>query len=907
MNPSCSPPPQSPPMIPLASPSQSAKTQQYPENNVAQESSPTRVPITPVSSRQPPAPPTPPDSSSRNNSMNINTSLSPLQSKHQSLSPSQNMSSSISPRSSLASHSSPVNMPSLSSNLVNMSSLLSENGIVQSSAFNSTAHTSIPSFSGPNSAAFEFAYDHMFPESSDSQPSLSPDSLSQALPGSSRSSQPTPNIYINGLPPHFPEQELFALARPFGEVKSVRSFTRHVSDKPTGYGFVLYGDIESAERCIEGLRKYRNLHPSFSKQIHRIPGTSYAQNGAPLPPDFQDEDSFKARMEKLRDESSTNLYIEGLPLSIDEDSLTALMLPHTIKSSRFFKTKLSDPPRIIAFVRLETRSAAEDTIERLHGRMVRGWNDPGCRISVRFADTAEQRELRRTERSTKSDGDQSPARLTIAQAALLNLRGQDLHANARKPLSIQRNRDFQTTSFDSTFTDPQYPSPDIIAAARMLSNASVLSNRGMTYPDVQAALLSLQDLQLNPEMNALLQSLQQNLDFSNASTSNSVNMSALESEYRLAQQAHLNVLANANGLSPNLDLPLSLPRGQTQARNGFTPAEELILQAHARLQHQQQQQQLQFHRQASSLFEGDPFALRHPSPLIDTAGVNGRSKLNAAAPCFDVTSAYSNQRPCAQLGGRGQGVSARSKFSRETLPSISEDDFHSMAQHQIDATPQYRVSQGQHDLSVDTNIRMTKPPSRAVEIVPPSASRNLLSGAHLQQNRLQTNTSNSAYPKSALQNHQHAHLRSSTLPPSPLANNQHNIQHISNSTRSNSFSNPSNNTDTSNDHTKPYIYSGNEHSKNNISNNYPSMQSNARGYAQALSSLEDSRTAFDREQAISPSLISPALTYSSRSPSTLSPSTPFMGSFNNGHNGFESMSGEGDLNTKNHKVRLGTQ
>ena len=91
--------------------------------------------------------------------------------------------------------------------------------------------------------------------------------------------------------------------------------------------------------------------------------------------------------------------------------MAALVSPYNIKSSRFFETKLSHPPRIIAFVRyvrfyrhaltgmiilrrLETRAAAEEIIERLHGRMVRGWNDPGSRISVRFADTAEQRELR---------------------------------------------------------------------------------------------------------------------------------------------------------------------------------------------------------------------------------------------------------------------------------------------------------------------------------------------------------------------------------------------------------------------------------------------------------------------------------------------------------------------------------
>lgn len=53
------------------------------------------------------------------------------------------------------------------------------------------------------------------------------------------SSQKTPNVYINGLPPNFPEDQLFELAVPFGEVKSVRSFTRHVGEKESGYGFVL--------------------------------------------------------------------------------------------------------------------------------------------------------------------------------------------------------------------------------------------------------------------------------------------------------------------------------------------------------------------------------------------------------------------------------------------------------------------------------------------------------------------------------------------------------------------------------------------------------------------------------------------------------------------------------------------
>lgn len=43
----------------------------------------------------------------------------------------------------------------------------------------------------------------------------------------------TPNVYINGLPPNFPEEQLLAMTREFGDVVSVRTFTRHVSDRPS--------------------------------------------------------------------------------------------------------------------------------------------------------------------------------------------------------------------------------------------------------------------------------------------------------------------------------------------------------------------------------------------------------------------------------------------------------------------------------------------------------------------------------------------------------------------------------------------------------------------------------------------------------------------------------------------------
>ncbi|KAJ7135688.1 hypothetical protein C8R44DRAFT_869401 [Mycena epipterygia] len=90
------------------------------------------------------------------------------------------------------------------------------------------------------------------------------------------------------------------------------------------------------------------------------------------------------------DKISTNLCIEGLPLTINKPTFAALVSPHPIKRSRFSKNKFSSPPRITAFVQLETRAAADGIIECLDGTMVRGWNDPGGIISVRFVDTREQ-------------------------------------------------------------------------------------------------------------------------------------------------------------------------------------------------------------------------------------------------------------------------------------------------------------------------------------------------------------------------------------------------------------------------------------------------------------------------------------------------------------------------------------
>ncbi|KAI4519390.1 hypothetical protein K525DRAFT_258553 [Schizophyllum commune Loenen D] len=617
-----------------------------------------------------------------------------------------------------------------------------------------------------------------------------------------------PNVYINGLPPHFPETELYALAAPFGEVRSVRSFTRHVGERESGYGFVLFAKLDSAEKCIQSLRRYRNLHPTFSKQVHKIPGTPYA---APKPyptphagighEQFGDDPSdvsFKEKMERLHDFTSTNLYIEGLPLSIDEPTLSALVAPHQIKSSRFFQTKLSNPPRIIAFVRLETRAGAEEVIERLHGRMVRGWNDTGSRISVRFADTAEQRELRRQERNVR-DGDQSSSRLTIAQAALLNLRGPAMSTTPSQAslssfpshgslsslpshgsLSAQR-RQPRGPMEESNFThgnhglavdyNLQRKSPNPYHQRRS-PNPHQYDHRSGGQPTFRTASEE-QHIQLPPPQRDASGGSMAHLLDSLRSSGHSQGGSRFDYREQFPQtlrssSSSTDLLSAAAAYSSQHSFPESRA---TQARNGYTPAEEYLLQ--------------QANTDAYPEREHSAFRRRLPGSRMQSESKEGASQgLNVGVRGYRAqasTMAFPHRSPALTMD-----------FS----PSLSEDDFHS------------------------------------------SSARRGYHGSH------------ASYSDDETPNHaSQAHIRSSTLPhPPTAAGRQRHAQHSSINIPPSS---------------RGQFGFG--------------LKKNVDRYGEGSPALTQN----------SPSMVSPSLTYSSRTPATLSPATPFFNTFAGERDGFD--------------------
>jgi len=204
---------------------------------------------------------------------------------------------------------------------------------------------------------------------------------------------------------------------------------------------------------------------------------------------------------------------------------------------------------------------------------------------------------KRTERMVKGE-DQSPSRLTIAQAALLNLRGQDLHAHAGPPhkvastLSSQHEVDVPLVGSRRGGTASQRPlcqtsSLDYLPASRSLpANLAHCDQYSSPVRD-----------HTSPDMDALMQSIK-----SVGIGGDGGIFDSILGEYHAAPP-RTRTLANARvlsaGATPQIALTQTQTRaGQTQARNGFTPTEEMILQAHAR------RLQLQAHHTSFSTSNG---------------------------------------------------------------------------------------------------------------------------------------------------------------------------------------------------------------------------------------------------------------------------------------------------------------
>ncbi|KAF8341586.1 uncharacterized protein EI90DRAFT_1756263 [Cantharellus anzutake] len=95
----------------------------------------------------------------------------------------------------------------------------------------------------------------------------------------------------------------------------------------------------------------------------------------------------------------THLIVDGLPGNIDLPTVEALFSPHAVLSARFFRKPSNDEhggSRVVAFVRLGSEQAAEESIDKLNGRSVPGWDS--SKMKVVYADDETQNEQTASEK-----------------------------------------------------------------------------------------------------------------------------------------------------------------------------------------------------------------------------------------------------------------------------------------------------------------------------------------------------------------------------------------------------------------------------------------------------------------------------------------------------------------------------
>ncbi|KAE9398756.1 hypothetical protein BT96DRAFT_720257 [Gymnopus androsaceus JB14] len=594
--------------------------------------------------------------------------------------------------------------------------------------------------------------------------------------------------------------------------------------------------------------------------------------------------------------------------------------------------------------------------------MVRGWNDPGSRISVRFADTSEQRELRRTERSVRDDSDTtaSPSRLTIAQAALLNLRGRDQIRTTgttlpAPPIGLGRNsagsaptanqvyNDFSSNAHDlSSASAGGYrgSASDLTSAAKLLAGiGGANSTLGYVSPYHQASpppnMLG-QNQDLTPAMAALLDSLRGNGAPWVGDHESSRYAPAPHSQRQ--PQGPLPTLRNAHPVLGDVDLNLAYPAtshygngaqghalpphqnhvgygnrlpqqslslggGVAQTRSGYTPAEELILSAHASTMrmgrkghHGGDQGMGVYHRrgddhadfnvgvrgyrtQASTMaLNPSSSSYHHPSSgnlpvVLESDGADGD---------YDSKPRGSQQQsryPQSQLNGRARAAAQTSRMRER------ERDAGHHQQYEYPSSNGNGLSSSNRNYSNNNNSIGNQQSHVRSTTLPPSSTPSAAAPRHYQHNSMSipksrniTNdimrtTSQTIQPQSQHSKHRSTNSVSSINSDSKNHNNNSNNHHL----HLYSDTNDINRTCTLDGGGSTYSDPASHHHHYRHNHNYPN--SKAGGDLVLKTKFDDSydHMVYDVPQT-SPPLVSPALTYSSRgSGATLSPSTPYVG------------------------------
>ena len=567
--------------------------------------------------------------------------------------------------------------------------------------------------------------------------------------------------------------------------------------------------------------------------------------------------------------------------------------------------------------------------------------------------------------------------MTIAQAALLNLRGQELRPPKAGPVIHARPsgvRVDHTTArgFGNSVSMPDFSSNAhlglssrgggesnglevdySLAPGRNLSVGSgMVHGRGPSpgihpYQLQQSSNWSAHGLNqerghgqppMDPTMVALLDSLRGNgvPDYMQNQRSVGVGQHPHLPPHSLQHPSHL-------GGSRSLgDISYSRP-GPAYTRSGYTAAEEYIMRAHADSAALAQAQAHQQHQTAER---------RRPAPLDLRRYQRGDEGQDESGAPNITTAGLRGYRSQVPIGRVGQEIisppNITSSSSSQSMmgglsSTMSEEDFHASAAAVRSEFKQQLRSlaencggdrEGESRMAPSTlHSRHTHPAHRlsreASGQQPQQQSSYQQPSQQVQRplalSPLLPSSSNDPPNSNDLVNYQHAatHMRSTTLPQhrsSSVRDSQQQMHRARGHYQHSSMSIPAQTLKTP-QHASVSVMNGNSgveasggviydehqqqqpfpqgsnasHGSMDAGNTWTSNNNHSQPNLHSKSHFSPPSLYGDEPPSSSPSLISPTLTYSSQTPSTLSPATPFFGSFNNQAEGFEKGTGAGHV------------
>ncbi len=163
------------------------------------------------------------------------------------------------------------------------------------------------------------------------------------------------NLIVNYIPQSLTQDEIRNMFGAIGHIKNCKLVRDHATGISLGYAFLEYGSPEDAQKAILKLDKCRIQNKTMRVSYSR-PSSSDIKNA--------------------------NLYVAGLPLSLDEDKLSILFNPFGQIITHKVLYNSDGTSRGIGFVRYDKRSEAQAAINAMNGKSLDGSSVP---LTVKYA------------------------------------------------------------------------------------------------------------------------------------------------------------------------------------------------------------------------------------------------------------------------------------------------------------------------------------------------------------------------------------------------------------------------------------------------------------------------------------------------------------------------------------------